>query len=130
MFRLMMITCLAQYQEYHKHTMAQPVVNNVTCSLMDCRVENDSGGVIWNGETTSQRICNNVFNNSFNACIDIMFSELDDQWKTYSSLTVADGQIRLRPATKEVDIRAFMQWTRDKIRANEDSADEMFPVGS
>ena len=88
--------------------MAHPQVNNVTCSLMDCKVENDSGGVIWNRETASQRICNDVFNNSFNACIDITFAKLDDHWKTYSSLTISDDCIRLRPATK-VNIRAFMQ---------------------
>ena len=109
--------------------MAQPVVNNVTRSLMDCGVEVDSGGVIWNSKTASQRIANDVFNNSFNTCIDVTFTELYDHWKTYSSLTVADSRIRLRPGTK-VNIRAFVQWTRDKLRTNEDPADKMFPVAS
>ena len=57
------------------------------------------------------------------------FAELNDHWKTYSSLTMADGHIRLRPGTK-VNIRAFMQWTRDKLRTNKDPADKMFPVVS
>ena len=107
--------------------MAQPVVNNVARSLMDCGVDIDSGGVIWNGESASQRIANDVFNGSFNACIDITFAELDDHWKTYSSLTVADGRIRLRPGTK-VNIWVFVQWTRDKLRIDEDPTTEMFPV--
>ena len=109
--------------------MAQPAVNNITRSLMDCRVDIDSRGVIWNGESASQRIANDIFNNSFNTCIDITFTELDNHWKTYSSLTVADGRIRLRPGTK-VNIRAFVQWTRDKLRTGEDPAIEMFPVAS
>ena len=87
---------------------------------MDCGVDIDSGGVIWNEESASQRITNNVFNNSFNTCID-------DHWKSYSLLTVADNRIRLRPGTK-VNIRAFVQWTRDKLRTGEDPAAEMFPV--
>ena len=107
--------------------MAQPVINNITRSLRDCGVDIDSGGVIWNRESASQRITNGVFNNCFNTCIDITFAELDDHWKTYSSLTVADGHIRLRPGTK-VNIRVFVQWTRDKLRTNEDPAAEMFPV--
>ena len=109
--------------------MDQPVVTNITRSLTDCGVDIDSGGVIWNSESASQRIANNVFNNSFNTCIDITFTELDCHWKTYSSLTVADSCIRLRPGTK-VNIRTFVQWTRDKFRTDEDPAVEMIPVAS
>ena len=109
--------------------MNQPAINNIACSLMDCGIEIYSGGVIWNGESASQRIADDVFNNSFNTCIDITFTELDDHWKTYSSLTVADGRIRLRPGTK-VNIRAFVQWTRDKLRMHEDPGAEMFPMAS
>ena len=107
--------------------MNQPPVNNLTRSLRDCGVETDSGGVIWNNESASQRIADEVFNNNFNTCIDITFTELDDHWKTYSSLTVADGRIRLRPGTK-VNIRAFVQWVRDKLRTDEDPSAELFPV--
>jgi hypothetical protein len=120
---------LAQYRKHYYVNMAQPAINDVTRSLMDCGVEDNSGGVAWNDETASQRIASDVFNDSFNTCIDITFSELDDHWKTYSSLTAADGRIRLKPATK-VNIRALVQWARHKIRMNKDPTTEMFPVAS
>ena len=44
--------------------MAQPVVNNVTHSLMNCGLEIDYGGVIWNQETVSQRL--KLFNQFLN----------------------------------------------------------------
>ena len=110
--------------------VVQPIVNNIVRSLTLCGVENDTGGLLWNGETASQRISSDVFNDSFGSCIDITFSELDDHWKTYSSsLTVAEGCIHLRPATK-VNIRALVQWTRDMLRTNQDPTSTLFPVAS
>ena len=45
-----------------------------------------------------------VFNDNFNKCVDIKSYELEDNWKTYSGLTVTKGRIRIRPRTK-VNIR-------------------------
>ena len=109
--------------------MAQPTVNNIVRSLTLCRVENDTAGLLWNGETASQRIASDVFNDSFDSCIDITFVELDNHWKMYSSLTVAEGRIRLRPATK-VNIRSLVQWTRDMFRTNQDPTSILFPVAN
>ena len=47
----------------------------------------------------------------------------------YSALTVANGQIRLRPHEKR-GILAFIQWSRDKIRVDENPALEAFPVAN
>ena len=77
-----------------------PPMNSSIYSLMDCGVEKNSNGAIWNRETVSMIIANKVFNNNFKICIDIRFQELDDHWKTYSSLTEADDCIRLRPASR------------------------------
>ena len=107
----------------------QPPVNTIVLSLTLCGVENDTAGLLWNGETASRRIASDVFNDSFDSCIDITFSELDDHWKTYSSLTVAEGRIRLRPATK-VNIRSLVQWTRDMVRTDQDPTTIAFPVAN
>ena len=109
--------------------MAQPAVNNIVRSLTLCGVENDTAGLLWNRETASQRIPSDVFNDGFDSCIDITFSELDDHWKTYSSLTVAEGCIRLRPATK-VNIRSLVQWARDMFRTDQDPTSILFPVAN
>ena len=60
--------------------------------------------------------------------MDISFSELDDYWRTYSQLTIANGQIRLRPATKS-NIKALIQWGRDCMRLNIDTSTNLFPIG-
>ena len=52
-------------------------------------------------------------------------SDLESDWKTYSQLTVAQGQIRLRPVTKK-NIRALVQWIKDKIRTSQDPESQVF----
>ena len=46
--------------------------------------------------------------------MDKTYVELDDDLKSYSTLTVAHAKIRLTPGYKK-NIKAFIQWTRDKI---------------
>ena len=72
-----------------------------------CGVHADTNGVIVKGNNVSDLIAADVFNNNFNTCVDIKFSKLEDNWKTYSGLTVAEGCISLRPRTK-VNIREFI----------------------
>lgn len=77
-------------------------------ALIACGVDDDA---LFLEETQAQQIADDdIFDNIFNACMDIMFKELDDHFKTYSELTVAQGQIRLRPGTRK-NIKAFVQWT-------------------
>ena len=60
--------------------------------------------------------------------MDLSFKqELDEHFKTYSDLTVAQGQIRLRPGTRK-NIKAFVQWTRDEIRLARDPGATAFLV--
>ena len=72
-------------------------------------------GLIVNGNNAAEMIAADVLNGNFNTCVDTKFSEIEDNWNTYSVLTVAGGRIRLIPGTK-VNIRSFVQWARDKIR--------------
>ena len=73
-----------------------------------CGVHADINRVIVKGNNVSDLIAADVFNNNFNTCVDIKFSKLEDNWKTYSGLTFAKGRIRLRPRTK-FNIRALVQ---------------------
>ena len=61
--------------------------------------------------------------------MDLASTELDENLRMYSTLTVANGQIRLRPHEKR-GILAFIQWSHDKIRVDENPALEAFPVAN
>lgn len=87
----------------------------------------DVNNIIWNGTTGAERIATKIFDDNFNSFMDITFEELDDHWRTYSALTIADGKIRLRPPTKS-NIKALIQWVRDRIRCSLDPAAVVFPV--
>ena len=107
--------------------MAAAVAFTMQDALTVCGVLTDTNNVIFNNANAAERISSEVFSDSFNTCLDITFTDLEDNWKTYSGLTVNQGQIRLRPGTK-VNIKALVQWVRDRIRLNEDPSDTAFPV--
>ena len=82
--------------------MAQTIID----ALTDCGVVVDTTGLIVNGNNTAEIIAADVFNENFNTCVNMKFSELEDNCKTYSRIIVAKGRIRLIPRTT-VNIRAF-----------------------
>ena len=84
---------------------------------------------LFNGETQAQRFSTEVFDNDFTACMDKTFKELDDDFKSYSTLTVANGQVRLSSGTKR-NIKAFIQWTRDRYCLGEDPVNIAYPVAN
>jgi hypothetical protein len=102
------------------------MAQTVTDALALCGVDN---AALFEGNTTAQRIASDVFQDNFQTCMDITFDELDNDWKTYSVLTAAQGQIRLRPNVKR-NIRAMVQWCRDEIRAGRTPEDTVFPVNT
>ena len=87
----------------------------------------NTANIIVDVSNADQKIDAEVFNTNFTTCLDIEFSEIEDSWKTYSSLTVADGCIRLQLITK-VNIQAFIQWTLGSIRMDEDPSALNFNV--
>ena len=87
----------------------------------------DIANIVVDGSNADQIISAELFNNNFTTCLAIEFSELKDSWKTYSTFNVAEGRIRLQPATK-VDIFSFFHWTRERISLGEDSASVYFNV--
>ena len=83
------------------------MANTVVTALVLCGVDTDMNTIIFNGSTTSVRIASEIFDDSFNRFMDITFEELDEQWKTYATLTVDDGKICLCPPTKS-NIKALV----------------------
>ena len=102
--------------------MAAPFT--VTNAMVMCKVDNVN---LFDGATQARRIAIEVFDDDFNTCMDKTMDELDEDFKSYSVLTVANGQIRLNPVVKR-NIRAFVQWSRDMIRNGRDPTTVPFPV--
>jgi hypothetical protein len=82
--------------------------------------------VLFNGTTAAERIATDIFDDDFESCLSKDFKDLEDDFKSYSTLTVANGQIRLTPGTKK-KIKGFIQWTRDMINMSRDPSTLLFP---
>ena len=104
------------------------VPNTITSALTICVALDDTSNIIFNVSNASDRISNEVFNNNFNTCIDLKFSDFDKHWKTYGSLTVAKVRIIDRPSTK-VNIRDFFHWVMGRIGISEYPTAKPFPIG-
>ena len=91
----------------------------ITCGVDDVAL-NDR-------ETAAARLANEIFDNDFSACTDKTFEDLDDDLKAYSTMILANGQIRLNPGTKKL-IKAFIQWSRDQIRLGHHPTLTAFPT--
>ena len=96
----------------------------VANAIFICGVNNR---VLFNGTTQAERIVGEIFDDDFESCIDKTMKELDEDLKSYSSLTVANGQIRLNPSQRK-NVRAFVQWVKDCFRLNENPNAVLFPV--
>jgi hypothetical protein len=96
----------------------------VVDAMVVCGVEHDG---LFMDETQAQRLASDIFGDQFSSCLDVSFKELDEHFKTYSDLTMAQGQIRVRPGTRK-NIKAFVQWTRDELRLGRDPSTTPFPI--
>ena len=104
--------------------MALPAHYTVYNAIMLCGVIDPT---YFNGTTKAERIATEIFDDDFQSCMDKTVKELDEDLKSYSALTVANGQIRLTPGIKR-NIRAFLQWCRDKNRVDENPEIVPFPI--
>lgn len=102
------------------------MTSTVRDAMIACGVDNT---VSFDNLTRAQRLATDLFSDDFKSCMDKTFEELDADFKTYSDLTAAQGQIRLLPGVKS-RIKAFVQWTRDELRMGRDPATTAFPVGN
>ena len=96
----------------------------VVDAMSACGVDHDH---LFMDETQAQRLANDIFDDLFTTCLDITYKELDEHFKTYSDLTAAQGQIRVRPGVRK-NIKAFVQWTRDELRLGRDPSTTPFPI--
>ena len=99
-------------------------IQTVLDAMILCGVDNVA---MFMGETQAQRIASEIFDDSFESCMDISFKDLDEHFKTYSDLTAVQGQIRIRPGIRK-NIKAFVQWSRDELRLGHEPKMTPFPV--
>ena len=96
----------------------------VVDALIACGVNSP---ILFMDQTQAQRIASDIFDDTFASCKDITFKELDEHFKTYFDLSVAQGQIRLNPGVHK-NIKAFMQWARDELRLGRNPNSTAFPI--
>ena len=65
--------------------------------------------------------------NDFKSCMSTSDSDMDKTFKSYASLTVAEGRIRPAPLAQK-KIKAFNHWVQDKIRLGVKPSSMAFPV--
>ena len=104
--------------------MAAAVQHTVLDAMIAIGINNTT---LFDGETQAERIAEGMFDNDFQSCLDKSNEDIDDDLKTWSSLTTMNGQIRLQPVHKK-RIKAFTQWVKDKLRQNQDPQNEAFNV--
>ena len=93
---------------------ALPAMSSVHDAMVACRVD-DTAANEFDNRTQAARVATDVFFDSFEMVARKSITQLTSEFKTYTSLTVANGRIPLNPGIQN-RIKAFIQWTRDEIR--------------
>ena len=102
--------------------MAAPV-QTLEDTIIACGVIDD--GTLFDGLMRPKRISMEIFGNDFDSCVNMSFSDFNEECKTFSGLTVVQGQIRLTPIAKR-NIKALMEWTKGMIITGRDPASVIF----
>ena len=101
-------------------------VNTVQASLLLCGVPN---APIFDGQTPSERVAQQIFMNSFDTCLSISIEDVKDAITGFTKLPVVQGRIPFQPGVKRLII-AFVQWTRTELRCGRDPSSIVFPIGN
>ena len=96
----------------------------VANAIYDCSV---ICGALFNGNMRADRMADELLDDDLYSYINKSFEEFDEDLKSYSNLTVDNGRIRIEPRQKN-NVKAFIQWTRDKIRLGINPDLTRFPV--
>ena len=83
-------------------------------ALILCGVSQTPGVVAVDRKSDAERMANEIFSNQFESCKDMSCKDITDDLKTYSTLTVNEGRIRLT-IRKKKNIRALLQWVKDEF---------------
>ena len=90
---------------------AAPPVNTVLDAVIACGVDNNA---LFDGDTAAERIATDLFDDDYVSAMDKTWEELDTDFKSYTDLTHAQGQIRFLPGIKR-NLKGFIQWVRDEF---------------
>ena len=97
-------------------TVALPPVFTVHDAMVAAGVDDTDN---FDGQSSAQRLAEDLFDNNFTTCMDKSHDDIESDFKSFSALTQAQGQVRTIPRVKK-RIKAFVQWTRDEIRLGRD----------
>ena len=100
------------------------VVNTVADLLASVGIDNVGQ---FNCQTNAERLASDMFNDDFGSFIDKTSVEIEADLKTYSALTIPNGQIRLQPGQKR-SIKVAVQWVSDLIRTDQDHITTPIPA--
>ena len=81
----------------------------------------------FDGKTTVQHFAEDIFDESFDSCMDKTFTDLEADFKSYASMTLAQGQLQFLSGIKN-KVKTFIQWSRDQIRMGKDPVSVPFPA--
>ena len=76
---------------------ASPPLQTVHGAIIACGVIDP---ILFNGSTKAERIALEIFDDDFYSYMDKNINELDEDLKSYSALTVNNGQISITPGIK------------------------------
>ena len=82
---------------------------------------------LFQGLNPAQRVAEEIFNNSFEMCIEKSPKDLKDDFETFSNLPANAGRIRFVPSQKRA-LQALIQWTKEKYMLGQDPTQELFPA--
>ena len=74
-----------------------PPVFTVYQAMMSAGV-NDTDN--FNGQSSAERLAEDIFDNDFVSCMDKSQADVEADFKSFSSLTLLQGQIRILPRIK------------------------------
>ena len=104
-----------------------PQMSSVHDAMVSCGVD-DTAGNTHEGRTQATRVASDIFFDSYDTVAKKSMTHLENEFKTYANLTVANGKIPLNPGIKN-RIKAFVQWTRDEIRLGRNPARLAYVTG-
>ena len=101
-----------------------PPIYTVLDAMIACGIDNVA---MYEGQTAAKRVAADIFADNFNSCMDKSMDELQQDFKSYSDLTQAQGQTRFSPGIKR-NVQALIQWVRDQYRLGFNPENAAFPV--
>ena len=81
----------------------------------------------FNAQSLVVRIAEDIFEDDFDTCMDESHSDLELDFKMFSALASAQGQIHLLSGVKK-RIKAFVQWMKDKVCLGHNLTSVPFPI--